>query len=628
MSRVLEAAFVVAPRQNLFFVELQQALAGELERQGIRASVHTGAFPPPHPDLVYVVMPPHEYFTLMHGRVGPPADVFARTVFICAEQPTTSFFEWNLEYAPRAGALFDINRLAVRAYGAEGFHAEHLQLGYTAAWDHRDDAAERDIDVLFMGASSPRRLRHLASYSQTLRHRRCHFVISDNSRPNFAASGSYVADAEKWDLLARSKVLINLHQEETPYFEWLRVVQAVASGCAVVSETSLDVEPLRVGDHMLMGRAEALGFLAELLLIDDVRREDTARGAYAFLREQLPMAHSVGRLAEAVRTLAERPLPEPRSAFFLQPPPREEESEAALARLEPPPPVEDAAVRRTLKDLRLQVLDLSRRVDRLLRERDGGPVARAEVLARSRWWAAGRPRISVLVTTYEYAGVLGEALASLLASRERSWEVVIVDDGSRDDSSRVAAEWIARHEDVPAILVRHPFNRGLAAARNTALDFARAELCFVLDADNAIYPWCFERLLAALDADPEAAMAYGMLERFNRSGTVGLASVFPWEAARFARGNYVDAMALLRTRVLRELGGYRTDPRLYGWEDYDLWARMAERGLRAVHLPSVVARYRVSDHSMLSITNISGAEATSVIAAASPTVMSGAVLPV
>src|SRR3954447_16013482 len=97
MPGVIEVAFVLAPRQNHFFVELQEVLADELERNGAKASLHVGGFPPPRPGLVYALIPPHEYFTLMDGQIGPPPDVFARTIFICAEQPGTHFFDWNVE---------------------------------------------------------------------------------------------------------------------------------------------------------------------------------------------------------------------------------------------------------------------------------------------------------------------------------------------------------------------------------------------------------------------------------------------------------------------------------------------------------------------------------------------------
>jgi len=92
--------------------------------------------------------------------------------------------------------------------------------------------------------------------------------------------------------------------------------------------------------------------------------------------------------------------------------------------------------------------------------------------------------------------------------------------------------------------------------------------------------------------------------------------------------NYVDAMALVRTRVLRELGGYATDPRLHGWEDYDLWCGIANRGGRGVSVPEIVGRYRVAQHGMLrSMTQISNADAFSILAERHPALMAGAELP-
>ena len=292
-----------------------------------------------------------------------------------------------------------------------------------------------------------------------------------------------------------------------------------------------------------------------------------------------------------------------------------------MERIAPPPAwLETDPSRRVLKDLKLELMDVRRRFERLQRE-SAGPLPELRVARRSKGYAGATPRISVLVSLYNYAGHITEALDSLLTSRRRDWEVVIVDDGSSDESLARAGDWIARHDTAAALLLQHPINRGLGAARNAALAFARGELCFVLDADNEILPRCFDLLAGALDADPGAAFAYGMLERFTATGTTGLMDIFPWEPARLRDGNYIDAMAMLRTGALREMGGYRPDRRLHGWEDFDLWARMAERGLRGAHVPSLVARYRTTDHSMLATTNISGAEARSLVAAAAPTIM-------
>ena len=201
---------------------------------------------------------------------------------------------------------------------------------------------------------------------------------------------------------------------------------------------------------------------------------------------------------------------------------------------------------------------------------------------------------------------------------------MIVDDGSRDGSRDATRAWMAAHEDVCAQLVAHPVNRGLGAARNTALQFARGELIFVLDADNVLYPRCIERLVAALDGDPAATFSYGMLEMFDEQGPVSLRSPYPWQPERLRDGNFIDAMALIRAPWLREHGGYSTDPRLYGWEDYDLWCGVAQDGGHGAFVPTVVARYRTTSHSMLTITDISTRVADSVLAERHPRVFSAA----
>src|ERR1700744_843567 len=131
-----ERAFVMAPRQNHFFREVVDALCAELETLGVTCSIHVGLFPRPERNRVYVLAPPHEYYTIMHGLHGPPPEVLSRTIFICAEQPGTSFLDHTVRLAPSAGAVFNINRLSVREFARHGIDAEHLQLGWSKAWDH------------------------------------------------------------------------------------------------------------------------------------------------------------------------------------------------------------------------------------------------------------------------------------------------------------------------------------------------------------------------------------------------------------------------------------------------------------------------------------------------------------
>ena len=216
-----------------------------------------------------------------------------------------------------------------------------------------------------------------------------------------------------------------------------------------------------------------------------------------------------------------------------------------------------------------------------------------------------RVRVSVITALYNHEDHIIEALDSVARSEFRDFEVVVVDDGSTDGSRAAVRRWLRKHPRVRGLLLRHPRQPRAPAARNTAVDFARGDFLLVLDADNALLPTCMGRLLEGLDSDPGAAFAYGLLQRFDETGPVGTMSHFGWDPDRLRQSNYIEALALLRTAKVRELGGYTTDSRLYGWEDYDLWCGLAEREECAVHVPEIVARYRASTTSMISFTNLS-----------------------
>jgi glycosyltransferase involved in cell wall biosynthesis len=210
----------------------------------------------------------------------------------------------------------------------------------------------------------------------------------------------------------------------------------------------------------------------------------------------------------------------------------------------------------------------------------------------------GRAAVTVAISLHDYGRFIEEALDSVAAQTLRAIELVVVDDASRDDGPARAARWLGRHgrRFVTARLVQQRRNAGLAAARNLALGLAGAPRFFVLDADNALYPRCLECLGDGLRADRRSMFAYSLIETFGEAR--GLMGTPAWSRHRLAAGNYIDAMALLRTRALRAVGGYRRLA-VPGWEDYDLWCRFAERGWSGVRVAEILARYRSHGGSML-----------------------------
>jgi glycosyltransferase involved in cell wall biosynthesis len=261
----------------------------------------------------------------------------------------------------------------------------------------------------------------------------------------------------------------------------------------------------------------------------------------------------------------------------------------------------------------------------LERERPERPAPELLELGSSpAWRRPAQPAVSVIVPLFNDADVVTDALDSVARSTFGSWEIVVVDDASTDDSVGVVRDWIERNPDLRLRIVGHELNAGLSRARNTGAAGARGGLLLMLDSDNEIRPWGLARLVQALHEDPVAVFAYGLLEKFNHDEAAGLVSRFGWEPARLREGNYIDALALIRKPALEAAGGYSEDPRLaLGLEDYDLWVRFAEAGEHGIYVRNFVGRYRAGHSSMVSVTSISFTDARAAIAEHAPNLMRG-----
>ena len=618
----------MAPTQNHFFVELVGALRYELEAMGISSVVSEHGFPVPRRGLVYVLVPPHEFFVLSGSSQRVDRRLLARSMFLCAEQPGTVHFDQNARLARQAGAVFDINTWSVEEYCRRGVEAEHFQLGYSQCWDRFNMPGGRSFDAVFMGSSSPRRDRYLASYAPIFGGLHTQVILSDNAAPNYAAAQNFIVGDDKLALLSRSQVLVNLHQSIYPYCEWLRFLEAIHCGCVVVSEHCVGAEPLEAGSHYLTGEADTLAFLTQEVVENQSLRDRISAGAYEFIRQKLPLRTAVERLVQRADEVDRRaPLArasEGRAAVpvRLASAVEDVDDDAPSDRKRRPARSEIALA--ALKDVRLEMMELRRLGVRAELTHDGRPPPLVRQVWASERYRAGRAaRISVIMALYNQAQWVVDALDSVACQSFPDFELIVVDDGSTDDCLGRVQRWAEGHPEIATLLVNHPINRGLPYARNTGIDFARSEFALILDSDNELLPNCMERLIDALDRDTEASLAYGMLSCFNGATYVRLISKYPWDPARLRDGNYIDALALLRLKMLRDMGGYTTDQRLYGWEDYDLYCRLAERGQRAAFVPELVARYRVSEGSMISITEISTASAWTALQERCPQLMAG-----
>lgn len=196
-------------------------------------------------------------------------------------------------------------------------------------------------------------------------------------------------------------------------------------------------------------------------------------------------------------------------------------------------------------------------------------------------------RIAVVVNVYNQAHFLADALNSVLRQMHPADEVIVVDDGSNDRPEAV----VERYNHVR--LIRQS-NQGLAAARNTGLKAASAELIVFLDADDRLLPSALEAGLAALQARPECAFAFGGHRRVDIDGQPIGKDMRPPASLDYhdlLYGNHIGMHATVtyfRERLLK-CGGF--DSSLARAEDYDVYLRLAQRYPIAV-CQEIVAEYR------------------------------------
>jgi glycosyltransferase involved in cell wall biosynthesis len=203
--------------------------------------------------------------------------------------------------------------------------------------------------------------------------------------------------------------------------------------------------------------------------------------------------------------------------------------------------------------------------------------------------------VSVLVATYNYGRFIEESLHSAIAQTYRPLEIIVVDDGSTDDTR----QRVARFGDRVRYLRQD--HSGVSAARNLGIQQSRGEYLAFLDADDVWSPHKVERSVAALRENPTAGVAYHWRAFADEAGRA-LPQVFaPTHQGdvleELLRGSFIVSSSATARRVcVMRAGGF--DVTLPRATDYDLFVRMALAGDRFVCVPEVLVRRRLHHDSL------------------------------
>ena len=211
------------------------------------------------------------------------------------------------------------------------------------------------------------------------------------------------------------------------------------------------------------------------------------------------------------------------------------------------------------------------------------------------------PTISICIPSFNQAEYLEDALESAYNQTMSPLEIIVVDDGSTDNSLEIANRYMFKEFPMIESPVRviSQVNKGLASARNTGIMNAKGDYCLFLDADDMLKENAIQRITQEIIQHNPDIVAPSFKE-FGKSDREIILNGFTMEDLKVA--NRIGYFCAIRRSALLEVGGY--NPKMkWGFEDYDLSFDLFKRGKTIAIISDILVMYRVKDISMITIAN-------------------------
>ncbi len=207
-----------------------------------------------------------------------------------------------------------------------------------------------------------------------------------------------------------------------------------------------------------------------------------------------------------------------------------------------------------------------------------------------------KPLITVVMPAYKAEEFLLEALMSVKAQTYTEWELIVVEDGSKDCTEEIVKDFASSLVERNIQYVHHSQNQGVSAARNTAIKLAKGEFLAFLDSDDIWKEYHLELSIRELQLSG-ADLAHSAIEVFNNKTRKTIIVINPSdeEIADFPNSFFKRCYVLMPTVVVKrsifqKLGDF--DQKIKIAEDYDYWLRIVEAGFKFVYVPGIHALYR------------------------------------
>ncbi len=195
------------------------------------------------------------------------------------------------------------------------------------------------------------------------------------------------------------------------------------------------------------------------------------------------------------------------------------------------------------------------------------------------------PKVSVIIPSFNYAQYLPECIASILSQTYSDFDVIIVNDGSTDNTEEVAQKLVSQSSGKVRYFKTE--NRGVTHARNFGIEKSNAEYVLPLDADDILTVDALAGFVSCIESDPKIGFAYSALENFGLQNDVWQPGEFQQE--RLIWENLAACTSLWRKEFFNRGIKYRD----VIFEDWDLWLQIAAAGYSGKYIPKILFKYRI-----------------------------------
>lgn len=211
------------------------------------------------------------------------------------------------------------------------------------------------------------------------------------------------------------------------------------------------------------------------------------------------------------------------------------------------------------------------------------------------------PTISIIIPAFEQGEYLEDCLESCYNQTTPAHEIIVINDGSTDDTQEIAERYMFRQFPgiESSVKVINQVNKGLPSARNTGIMNATGDYCLFLDSDDMLKENAIEKITAEI-MRTNADIVAPSFKEFGKSDREIILQGFTMEDLKVA--NRLGYFSTIRRSALLEVGGY--SPRMkWGWEDWHNWFALFSRGKTIAVLQEILVMYRVKEKSMITEAN-------------------------